>query len=488
MEPISLAIAVAMLITGLVAGYWLARRPHGAALAAAAAAYAAAVVAQQAALAEVAALTDANVLHRLKHSETVSARDYAHMRLAELAGVEAARSALAIRLAAVEAERSERDRSHTAEVARTAETFAALAGQALDAAHLKLAEANEAALTRHREAAGAGLETNRAALAELIAPMRETLAKYEVKLDEVEKARTESYGQLNQLLDQVAKGQDRVSSTTQKLENVLRSSGKAAGRWGEEQCRNVLEQAGLVENIDFVTQTADGSDDSRRPDFIVTLPGDRKLVIDVKCSLDAFMAAAGAAPGAEGDDDRGRHLLAHAKAVRAHATGLASKAYEKSIGGAVDFVVLFVPGENFLAAAFEHDRSLMNDFMAKRLVLAGPINLIAVARTVAAMRDQARLAEQAAEIAKLGRELYDSIRIMGGNINAVQKGLEGTVASFNKLVGQIDSRVIMRARRFEQLGATTGLDTIAEIKSIESVPMPVQSGQVLKLPLAEAAE
>ena len=344
MELISLSIAVAMLITGLVAGYWLARRPHGAALAAAAAAHAAAVVAQQAALAEVAALTDANVLHRLKHSETVSARDYAHMRLAELAGVEAARSALAIRLAAVEAERSERDRSHTAEVARTAETFAALAGQALDAAHLKLAEANEAALTRHREAAGAGLETNRAALAELIAPMRETLAKYEVKLDEVEKARTESYGQLNQLLDQVAKGQDRVSSTTQKLENVLRSSGKAAGRWGEEQCRNVLEQAGLVENIDFVTQTADGSDDSRRPDFIVTLPGDRKLVIDVKCSLDAFMAAAGAAPGAEGDDDRGRHLLAHAKAVRAHATGLASKAYEKSIGGAVDFVVLFVPG------------------------------------------------------------------------------------------------------------------------------------------------
>ena len=388
-------------------------------------------------------------------------------RVTALGEVDAERLALAGRVAALDAERAERDRAHLADLARTNENFAALAAKALEGAQAKLAESAEGLMTRHREAAGAGLEANRAQLAELIAPMRETLTQYEHKLGEIERVRTEGYGQLTQLLDQVAKGQDRVSGATAKLENVLRSSGKAAGRWGEEQCRNVLEQAGLVENIDFVTQTADGSDDSRRPDFIITLPGERKLVVDVKCSLDSFMAAA----GADDDADRGRHLLAHAKAVRAHAVGLSAKAYEKSVGGAVDFVVLFVPGENFLAAAFEHDRSLMNDFMAKRLVLAGPINLIAVARTVAAMRDQARLAKQAADIAKLGRELYDSIRIMGGNVAAVQKSLEGAVTNWNKLVGQLDSRVVARARKFEQLGATTGLETVPDVKAIEAVPM-----------------
>jgi len=388
-----------------------------------------------------------------------------------------------LRLAEVDAAAREREDAHQRQLAQLGERFTALAGQALDGAQAKLTEAAEGLLTRHREAAGAGLEANRAQLAELIAPMRETLSQYEAKLGEVERVRAEGYGQLTQLLDQVAKGQDRVSGATAKLENVLRSSGKAAGRWGEEQCRNVLEQAGLVDGIDFVAQTSEGSDDNRRPDFVITLPGERKLVIDVKCSLDAFMAAAGAGS----DDERSVHLAAHARAVRTHAVGLASKAYEKSVGGAVDFVVLFVPGENFLAAAFEQDRNLMNDFMAKRLVLAGPINLIAVARTVAAMRDQARLAKQAEEIARLGRDLYDSVRLMGGNFTTVQKGLEGVVRHWNTLVGQLDSRVVSRARKFKDLGVATGLDPVPELKLIETVPL-LSSSPELQPPAAAAAE
>ena len=407
------------------------------------------------------------VEHRIaigRHAVEVEAQQ---ARLAELAGIEAERNRLVADLAGLTAQQAERDAGHARQLADLQTSFAALAAKALDGAQAAFLERAEEALVRHREVAGAGLDANRVAMAELIAPMRDTLGLYATKLDEIEKVRAEGYGALNALLDQVAKGQDRVTGATAKLETVLRSSGKAAGRWGEEQCRNVLELAGLVDGIDFVAQTADGSDDSRRPDFIVTLPGDRKLVIDVKCSVDAYMAAA----GADDPDDRARHLAAHARAIRTHATGLASKAYEKTVGGAVDFVVLFVPGENFLAAAFEHDRALMGDFMARRLVLAGPINLIAVARTVAAMRDQARLAKQAAEIARLGRDLYDSIRIMGGNFAAVQKGLEGAVGSWNKLVGQIDSRVVSRARKFETLGATTGLDTIGEIKLIEAMPL-----------------
>ena len=475
MEPLLLLIVgTAMLLLGLALGAWFGARAPAAA--------------RDAAAAEAERLREEDIRHRMKLSEAGAEQAAAARRLAELAGAELARETLAGELAALRAQQAERDKGHAAEVARTHETFTALAGQALDVAQAKLALANEEVLARHREVAGAGLEANRTQLAELIAPMRDTLAKYEIQLGEVEKVRAESYGQLNQLLDQVAKGQDRVSSSAQKLENVLRSSSKAAGRWGEEQCRNVLEQAGLVENIDFVAQTADGSDDSRRPDFIVTLPGDRKLVIDVKCSIDAFMAAA----GADEDDDRSRHLLAHAKAVRSHATGLAAKSYEKSVGGAVDFVVLFVPGENFLAAAFEHDRTLMTDFMAKRLVLAGPINLIAVARTVAAMRDQARLAEQAAEIAKLGRDLYDQVRIVSESAVAVGKTLGTTVRDWNKLVGQLDGRLLSRARKFEALGATTGLDKISKVAAIDLVPqLPAPGSPLPELflsPAAEAAE
>jgi DNA recombination protein RmuC len=362
--------------------------------------------------------------------------------------------------------------------------FEQLAGSTLQKSQQQFIEMATQTFAAHKAKAEAGLEKNKAEIQALLTPVADTLKRYEEKLQQVEAARVEGYGKLTQLLDQVSKGQERVSSETLKLATALRSSGKVAGRWGEEQCRNVLELAGLVEGVDYSAQTSvEGEAGRQRPDFTLTLPGNRKLVIDVKCSLDSFYAAA----ESDGEEDRARHLKAHAAAVRAHATGLASKAYEKSVDGAVDFVVLFVPGENFLAAAIEQDRTLMSDFMAKRLVLAGPINLIAVARTVAAMRDQARLAKQAAEIAKLGRDLYDSLRIMGSNVGAVQKSLESAVGNWNKLVGQLDSRVMLRARRFDQLGATTGLEAIPELRAIEQVPMLPASIE-LQAPAAEAAE
>ncbi len=387
--------------------------------------------------------------------------------IGELKEVARSHAVVAGELAAAKATQAERDAAHGRQLAALDASFAALATKALDGAQAAFLERAEAALVRHREVAGVGLEANRTAMAAMIAPMTATLGAYATKLDEIEKVRAEGYGALNALLDQVAKGQDRVTGATARLETVLRSSGKAAGRWGEEQCRNVLERVGLVEGIDFVAQTSAASDDNRRPDFVVTLPGERRLVIDVKCSVDAYMAAAGTDDVAE----RARHLGAHARAVRSHATALAGKAYEKSVGGAVDFVVLFVPGENFLAAAFEHDRDLLFDFDDRRLVLAGPINLIAVARTVAAMRDQARLAKQAAEIARLGRELYDSVRVMGGKATAMQKALGGAVNAANDLVKSLDGRVLSRAKKFEAHGATTGLETIGEVGLVEALPV-----------------
>jgi DNA recombination protein RmuC len=323
-------------------------------------------------------------------------------------------------------------------------------------------------LARHREAAGQGLEANRTQLTELLTPVKDTLARYETRLGEVEKARSENYGQLAEALKTVVLGQDRVQGAAARLETALRSSGKVAGRWGEEQCRNVLEAAGLAEGIDFETQFSMTGDDGRQqPDFVITLPGNRCLIVDVKCSMDAYIDAA------DTDDVAVRTTLlaAHARAIRTHAEGLAKKDYAKALGHAVDFVVMFVPGENFLAAAIQQDRALMEDFFRRKVVLAGPVNLVAVARTVGAMRDQARLAQEAQEIAKLGRELYDSLRIMGNNFGAVQQSLERTVGNWNKLVNQAESRVMLRARRFRDLGVATGMDELADLAAVAQTPL-----------------
>ena len=402
-------------------------------------------------------------------------------RNAELASAEREREQLTAELRALQAQQAERDRAHAAEVARTVETFQALAAKALEGAQTKLAESAEQLMVRQREAAGAGLEANRNQLAELIAPVKETLTKYEIRLGEVEAARTEAYGSLKEQLASVVLGQERVSGAAAKLETALRSSGKVAGRWGEEQCRNVLEAAGLVEGIDFETQwSVDGEDGKQRPDFKINLPGGRVLVIDVKCSIDAYVSAA------ESDDiaTRQTYLAAHARAVRTHADGLAKKDYTKAVGNAVEFVVLFVPGENFLGAALEQDRTLMNDFFKRHIVLAGPVNLVAVARTIGALRDQARLAKDAADIAKLGRELYDSIRIMGGNFAAVQKSLETTVGHWNKLVSQADARVVSRARKLKDMGAATGLDDLVELAPVVQVPMLPSATELAAVRLA----
>jgi DNA recombination protein RmuC len=392
-----------------------------------------------------------------------------------LAAERTAREQAQRELAARAAAQEERDRAHAAELARLEAHFQQLAARALEDAQRKLAEGANQLLQGHREAATQGLEVNRAQMAELLQPMRDALVRYEQRLGEVEKARQESYGKLDEAVRGVVLGQEKVSGATTRLETALRSSGAVAGRWGEEQCRNVLEAAGLVEGIDFTAQeSVSGEGGRQRPDFLITLPGGRRLVVDVKCSLAAFVSAA------EADTPEARQglLEAHARAVRAHADGLARKEYWRSVAdqGAVDFVVLFVPGENFLAAAVQHDRALLQDFFRRGVVLAGPVNLVAVARTVAALRDQARLAEEAERIATLGRELYDALRIMGGNFAAVQQALDGAVRKWNALVSQAETRVLARARRFPALGVQVGGE-IPEAGGVEQQPQRPGRGE-----------
>ncbi len=438
-----------------------------------------------AARAEAQRIADAEVLARLKVSETEARLNGAEARLAELGGVEAARSALAAELAGVRASLTARDTAHAAELARLQETFAGLAGKALEAAQTKLAENAEALLARHREAAGQNLEANRNQLAELIAPMKETLGKYEVRLGEIETARTEAYGGLKEQLAAVATGQRLVSEEAAKLVSALRSSGKTSGSWGEQQLRNTLEMAGLREGMDFPLQAHQASETGgRRPDAIINLPGGRQLIVDSKCSLNDYLAAV----EATGEAERLAALKRHAAAVRGHARGLAEKAYWNEFGAAADFVVMFIPGENFLSAAMEHDLALLAWAFDQRILLAGPINLLALAKTVALVWRQEKLADEAREIGKLGADLHAAIATMADHLGGVGRNLGQAVNSYNEFIGSLERNVLPKARRFTEMGVERGKKAVAALPAVESAVRAVAARELLPPPDAAAAE
>ncbi len=409
-------------------------------------------------------------------------------RNAELRDAEVERERLTAELSAIRAAQEERDRAHAAEVARTVETFSALAAKALEGAQAKLAESAEALMTRQREAAGQGLEANRNQLAELIAPVRETLLKYETRLGEVEAARVEAYGGLKEQLAAVALGQRQVSDEASKLVSALRSSGKTSGSWGEQQLRNTLEMAGLRDGIDFTLQAHVAAEaGSRRPDAIINLPGGRQLIIDSKCSVNDYLSAQAAATDAE----RVLGFKRHAAAVRSHARGLSDKAYWNEFGAAADFVVMFIPGENFLSAAMEHDLPLLGWAFEQRILLAGPINLLAIAKTVALVWRQETLAEQAREIGKLGADLHAALATMSGHVGRVGSNLAQAVGSYNDFVGSLERNVLPKARRFTEMGIEEGRKPIAALGVVDTGVRGPAAPELLappQLPVADAAE
>lgn len=425
-------------------------------------------------------------LARLKLTEAEAERRALEARAAELASAESERNRLAGELAAFEAAAAERDASHARQLDALNERFAALAGAALEGAQAKFAEAAEAALVRHREAAGAGLEANRNQLAELIAPMRETLTNYETQLAAIETARTEAYGGLKEAIDAVGKGQESVRTEAAKLVNALRASPKARGRWGEQQLRNVLEMAGLAEHADFRTEVSVEGDDGRlRPDVIVRLPGGRELVIDAKCSMNSYLDAC------EATDDvaRSAHLAAHAKALRIHADALGRKAYWDQFAGAADYVLMFIPGEQFLSGALEADPGLWEHAFERRVLLATPTNLVAIARTVAVVWRQEQMTIEAKLIGEMARELFRRLAAMGDHVDKLGGNLDRAVKSYNAFVGSLESSVLPQGRKFIELKVETGAKQLPVLEPIETaVRLPSRGRDLISSPPKAAAE
>ena len=349
-----------------------------------------------------------------------------------------------------------------------------------DLAQKVMAEAQGQFLKRADERFHQAGEKSEAQLRALLQPVESTLKQYQEGLQRVEKERVDSYAGLREAVDQVRSGQTQVKEETARLVNALRSSPKARGRWGEQSLRNVLEQAGLSPHADFRSEVSVDTDDGRlRPDVIVSLPGGRELVIDAKCSLNAYLDASH-----EVDDIlRAAHLKAHAASIRNHAQQLGAKDYWARFGKAADYVVMYIPGEHFLSAALEQDEALWEWAFERRVLLATPTNLVAICRTVASVWRQEKLAEEAQAIGQLGKELYERLAVAAGHLKKLGNGLNSAVNHYNSFVSSFEGRVLVTGRKFRDMNIEAGsreielvegVDTLAKEPQVEALPGPAE--------------
>jgi DNA recombination protein RmuC len=332
---------------------------------------------------------------------------------------------------------------------------------------------------------GAGKTLNQASkesevkLDALLTPIKDTLKRYEENLQRVENDRVGSYGELKNAVAQLAQGNESVRKETQRLANVMRSSPKARGRWGEEQLRNILESAGLAENIDFELQTTVQTDGQQfRPDCKINLPGNRCIIVDVKCPLVHFEQAF----DEEDEGLRAQLLDDHAKAMKSYAADLGRKSYWNQFETSPDFVVMFIPGEHFLSAAAERAPNLIESAYRQGVIIASTINMLALAKVMAGMWQQEALTTQAREIADVGRELYKRLSVMGGHIVRLGKNLGNATDAYNDFVGSMENQVLTQAKRFEALKVETSG------KEIPSLPVITETPRVLRKLAANSPE
>ena len=356
---------------------------------------------------------------------------------------------------------------------RLGDTFRALSAEALQQSSASLLE-------RAREALSAQLGQSQQAVDGLVRPLRDALARCEEQSRAMEATRQHAYGSLEQHLRSLALTQADLQRETGALVTALRAP-HVRGRWGEITLHRVVELAGLTEHCDYLEQvTVESANGRLRPDMVVRLPAGREIVVDAKVPLNAYLDAT-LAPTA---DERAAALARHAREMRQHMSALAAKAYWEEFARAADLVVMFIPGESFVAAAAERDPTLIEDGMARRVVVATPSTLVALLRAIAYGWRQEQLAANAAQISELGRQLYDRVRNLAGHVNDVGSALGRATTAFNRAVGSMETRVLPAARRFRDLGAATG-DEIPALDTIDHRPRELASADLARLDTSE---
>ena len=379
--------------------------------------------------------------------------------------------------------RAERAEARLEEIDRTTGSrFAELAADALKSNSDSFLQLVSERFQSHRVEAEKDLEARGKAVEALVAPIRDELKKVEERAQQLERSRVDAYRSVTEQVRQLAQAQSDLRSETGRLVQALRRP-QGAGRWGEHQLRNVLEIAGMVEHVDFEEQpTLSGEDGVLRPDVVIRLPGGKSVAVDAKTPLQAYLDAV----DAKTDDERAGHLDVLAGNLRSHVRQLAGKKYWDGLAGGTEFVVMFSPGDAFLAAALEREPGLFEDAVRNRVLIATPITLIALVRAVAYGWQQERLAENARAVAETGRELYERVKLFGGRMENIGKSLRQAVNRYNEGVGTLEGRVLPSARKLEGLGVVSAGESIPPLEQLETEPRALQAAELTEP--AEKAE
>jgi DNA recombination protein RmuC len=331
-------------------------------------------------------------------------------------------------------------------------------------------------LARQQQDAAQALQQRETAIESLVQPIREALVRTEAQIQTIERERIDSFASIKTQMEGLALGQNVLSRETRNLVGALRRP-DVRGQWGEITLRRLVELSGMTLHIDFTEQQHRVTDSGAvRPDMVVHMPERRDIVVDVKTPLDAYLAAA----EAQSDEERNTQLKRHSQIVGARVRELSSKQYWSQFESSPEFVVLFLPGDQFLAAAMRENPTLIDDSLRQKVMLATPTSLVALLRVVEFGWKQVRLADNAAEICKLGEELYKRLSVFGEHLGRLGKSLGGSVEAFNRAVGSLEQQVWPAGRRFEALGlrAARELEPLQPIDQLARIPRAADSSEL----------
>lgn len=356
--------------------------------------------------------------------------------------------------------------AHAGTEQKLRDTFGALSSEALQANTAQFLEQARLVLGEVQAKANGDLDLKRQEVAQLVEPIKQSLAQVDEKLQALDRSRAESHGALEAMLKGMGEAQKQLTSETAALVSALRTP-TGRGQWGELQLKRVVELAGMVEHCDFTTQhSVNGDEGTVRPDLVVRLPGDKVVIVDAKAPLSAYLDAINASD----EVARNNALDQHARQVRNHIEALAKRDYSDQFAEAPDFVVLFLPGEAFFAAACQRDATLLEFAVSRGVVPASPTTLITLLKAVNFGWQQERIARNAEAIRDAGMALYDRMGTLAEHLSRIRRGLDTAVNAYNGAVGSIETRVLPMARRFRDLD----LGNAREIDALEGVSEPLR--------------